>query len=159
MAISGLHFSIIATFLGLILGLFVSRKIASVTMIILMSAYFIFLGTSPSVTRAWIAIMLALMSLLLGKRSSGLNALGIGILVVVLWDPLAMREVGFQFSFAVTAAILLWYAPCDVLLQKWTPGINMDIASSIFYVKVWLFALPSTSLPCHSPFIIFMCSL
>lgn len=117
-AISGLHFSILSSLLMLALGLIFSRNVAAIITISMMSAYFLFLGPSASVTRAWIALTIGLVSCFIHRRSSGLNALGIGMLAIVLWNPLAIKEIGFQFSFAVTAAILLWYSPCDTLLQR-----------------------------------------
>ena len=38
-------------------------------------------------------------------------------LIAILWDPLMVEEIGFQFSFGITAAILLWFSPCDAFLQ------------------------------------------
>lgn len=118
MAISGLHFAIIASILGFVLQMIFSRKVAAVMLIGMLSAYFIFLGPSPSVIRAWIAIAITLCGVIIGKRGAALNSLGIALLVISLYDPLSASNIGFQFSFAVTAAILLWFSPCDVLWQK-----------------------------------------
>ena len=117
MAISGLHFSVISAFFALTLGLFFSRNTAGLITIALMSVYFIFLGASASVARAWIAIVIALASLLIQRRSFSFNTLGIATLIVILRDPLLVEDIGFQFSFGVTAAILLWFSPCNSLLQ------------------------------------------
>lgn len=118
MAISGLHFAILAAILGFLLRLFLSYRIAAAVLLAILSAYFVFLGPSPSVTRAWTAIAIGLCGLLAGKRSSGLNALGIALLLAALLDPFSASYIGFQFSFAVTAAILMWHAPCDALMQR-----------------------------------------
>lgn len=118
MAISGLHFSILSMLLALVLSVFLSRQKAALATLGLMSTYFIFLGPSPSVTRAWIALMLGLSGLFVQRRGSGINTLGIGAMIVILMDPLHTKEIGFQFSFGVTAAILLWFGPCDAFLQN-----------------------------------------
>jgi competence protein ComEC len=118
MAISGLHFSILSGLLMLAFGLIFPRNRAAIITIVIMSAYFLFLGASASVTRAWIALMIGLLSCFIERRNSGFNALGIGALMIVLWDPLAVEEIGFQFSFGITAAILLWFAPCEAYLQS-----------------------------------------
>jgi len=119
MAISGLHFSILATFIGFGLCVFLSWRWALIGVVTLLTGYFLFLGNSPSVLRAWIALMVAFMGILLGKRSVALNSLGLAILVIALCDPLLITHIGFQFSFAITAAILVWFSPCDAWLQKW----------------------------------------
>ena len=118
MAISGLHFSILASLLGIGLCLIFSSRITSILTIILLSAYFIFLGNSPSVMRAWITLSIGLFGILTSKRSQALNSLGFAILVIVLYDPLSISEIGFQFSFIITASILIWFSPLDHLMQK-----------------------------------------
>lgn len=117
MAISGLHFSILASLAAMMLEIVVARNMAAFLTLGMMTAYFIFLGASASVARAWIAIMIALGSYFIQRRSSAFNALGIAALLVILWEPLVINEIGFQFSFGITAAILLWFSPCERLLQ------------------------------------------
>lgn len=118
MAISGLHFAILAIILGFLLRLFMTYKTSAAALLAILSTYFVFLGSSAPVMRAWIAIAIALCGLIVGRRGSGLNSLGIALLAVALLDPFAASNIGFQFSFAVTAAILIWHAPCDALLQS-----------------------------------------
>ncbi|MEI8366478.1 MAG: ComEC/Rec2 family competence protein [Parachlamydiaceae bacterium] len=118
MAISGFHFSILSALFGFFLALLFSRKIAAVVLIALMTGYFLFLGDSPSVTRSWIAIVLGFGAVFVERQSIALNSLGVGLMTVVIVDPLAMQEIGFQFSFGVTASILLLSAPCERLLRK-----------------------------------------
>lgn len=129
MAISGLHFSIFAGIIGLLCSLLLRKKAAATVVIAAMTGYFIFLGSSPSVIRAWISILIALTAVFLEKRGSGLNGLGIGLLAISLWDPLQMNEIGFQFSFGVTAAILIWYGPCERLLLNLFPKRTLREAS------------------------------
>jgi competence protein ComEC len=118
MAISGLHFSILSTLIAFSLTLLFSRQTAAVVTMALMSAYFIFLGVSPSVTRAWIAIIIGMAGFFFHRRHSALNALGLAALVLILYDPFVIEEIGFQFSFGITAAILIGFSPCDAFLQR-----------------------------------------
>src|SRR5262249_55475973 len=41
----------------------------------------------------------------------------IALLAILLFDPLMAKGIGFQFSFATTAAILLLFSSCDVAMQ------------------------------------------
>lgn len=118
MAISGLHFSILASMIGFALCLVFTGRQVALGLILILSAYFFFLGNSPSVLRAWISLTIALGGIFLGKRSSGLNSLGLAVLVVAIWDPTLIYQIGFQFSFGITAAILIWYTPFDRALEK-----------------------------------------
>lgn len=117
MAISGLHFSIISTLFAFSFSSFFSSRMAATMTLILMSLYFLFLGASPSVTRAWIAVLMGSLCLLIEKNNSGFNALGVAAIILLLWDPLLIGDLGFQYSFGITAGILLWFSPLDQWLQ------------------------------------------
>ena len=131
MAISGFHFAILASMLSFFLGLFLSKKTTSITLIFCLSSYFLFLGTSPSVMRSWIAIVIVLLGNLLERTSDGLNSLGMALLAILVYDPFLALHIGFQFSFCATAAILLLYPTCDYYLQKIFPKRTLGQALSL----------------------------
>ncbi len=118
MAVSGFHFSIIAVILSIFLRLFIQRQAVTLLLIFFLSAYFLFLGFSASILRSWIMALISLAGLLLHKRSTGLNSLGVALLALLCLDPLEVTRLGFQFSFLITAAILLFYPLCDQQLQQ-----------------------------------------
>lgn len=118
MAISGFHFAIVASILSGTLRLFFSKRKSTCLLIFLLSSYFLFLGCSASIMRAWLAILIALCGFLIEKKTSGINALGAGLIFLILFDPLMSQNLGFQFSFATTASILLLFPTCDAGLQK-----------------------------------------
>jgi len=121
MAISGFHFAIIAAFLSLFFGLVTNRRNAALIVMLLLSGYLLFLGNSASVIRAWIMISIAMAGTLLSKQASALNSLGIALIVVLAIDPLQTLNLGFQFSFLTTAAILLCFSPFDYLMSEILP--------------------------------------
>lgn len=118
MAISGFHFAIVAGILSFCLSAFMPKKISLTLLIVFMTMYFIFLGSAPSIVRAWVSCILVFAALLFERTPLGLNSLGVGLLVVLIIDPALAYHIGFQFSFLVTASILLFYAPLDYYLQK-----------------------------------------
>ena len=144
MAISGFHFSIIASILSFLLRLVMGHRAAMLCLVGFLSAYFLFLGLSPSIMRAWITIMIALSGVLWERKGSGLNALGLSMMAVLLHDPLLCLHIGFQYSFAATAAILLLYGPCEQFLQKLFPkrrlsqALKMDRFNQHGYLLVTL---------------------
>lgn len=125
-AIFGFHFAIVASLLGIFLSFILGRRIALIALVLPLSIYFLFLGTAPSVIRAWVSCILAFAAFLLEKVPSGLNSLGIGLLVVLIMDPEMIRHIGFQFSFAVSASILLFYSSIDHCLQIFFPKRSLD---------------------------------
>lgn len=118
MAISGFHFAIIAAILSAMLRFIFPRKITNIVLILLLSSYFIFLGCGPSIMRAWAMILIVLFGFLLDKGGSGLNALGAALMLIVLYDPIMTLNIGFQFSFATTGAILLLHSCIESLIQQ-----------------------------------------
>ncbi len=117
MAISGFHFAIVAAMLSLPLGCFLPARHAAIVLALLLTLYFVFLGYSASITRAWLMAMVALGGRLLGKAAFGLNALGCAMLALILLDPPIVTTLAFQLSFLATAAILLLYQPTNYALQ------------------------------------------
>jgi competence protein ComEC len=118
MAISGFHFAIVASTLGFLLYMIFPRNMAVWLLIAITSLYFLFLGNSPSIMRAWAACLIGLLGMTLQKKGSGLNSLGVGLLLVLMVDPILLENIGFQFSFVATAGILLFYPLCDLFLAK-----------------------------------------
>lgn len=122
LAISGFHFAIVALFLSIGLQFILPASIRSIPLLVCLGAYCFFLGPQPSILRAWMMCSLALVGGLIEKKSNALNLLGIALLLILGWDPLLSLELGFQLSFAITGAILLFYSPalafCESLLPK-----------------------------------------
>lgn len=145
MAISGFHFALLATFLNFIFGLIMPRRQAHVLLITFLTAYYFFLGPTSSVMRAWMSAIIALSSYFMEKQSSSLNTLGIVIIFMLLLDPYSCQNLGFQFSFMTTAAILLFFSPIDHILQKifykrsLKNVINMKILHQYGYFTLSLF--------------------
>ncbi|MCX6991292.1 MAG: ComEC/Rec2 family competence protein [Chlamydiae bacterium] len=115
LAVSGFHFALIALFAGSILKRLFPEKIYLFLLILLISFYFFFLGSSPSVFRAWIAITLWSLGKILEKKSRGLNTLGVCLLIELIISPRCIFHLGFQLSFLCTAALLL----CTPVTLQW----------------------------------------
>jgi len=118
MAISGFHFALLAGFLSFALRLFIPQRFSAWLIVFLMSSYFAFLGTSASVLRAWAMSVITLSGWLLEKNSSSLNTLGASFIIILFCDPLLSQTIGFQFSFGVTASILVFYPLTSVIFNQ-----------------------------------------
>ena len=109
LALSGLHLGIIYTLLSLLLN---RRRwqVASQVVIIVCIWLFVFLvGMPASVVRS--AVMLTVYALLsLGHRDKmSVNTLAFAVIVMLLFNPMALFDIGFQLSFMAVLAILLFY--------------------------------------------------
>ena len=117
MAISGFHFALIAAIFAFIFRMIFPTKITVALLIFLLSSYFFFLGGTPSIIRAWTMSIIGLAALLFERKAQALNGLGISFLLILIFDPLLTRTMGFQFSVAVTASILLFYPITNRFLE------------------------------------------
>ena len=117
LAVSGLH-------VGLILGGFWwllggrSSWLTALGGVAILVLYGCLVGPRPSLLRAALMALFVILALVLERPPQALNALCAALIVILFFDPQAVRDLGFQLSFLATAGILL-YAPR--LLKSWRP--------------------------------------
>jgi len=148
LAISGFHFAILLLFLNVLLTPILSLKIKTICLIVGISAFYLFVGSGPSLARAWIVALVYLSGSFLEKRASAINTLSLSLFLILILDPLMITHLGFQYSFLVTYAILL-YTPkmnrwLNLLLKpkyKWEERFLKVCALSL---SVHLAAIPLT---------------
>ncbi len=131
LAISGFHFALAALFLNFLFRLFFPHTISAIFFIVAISCYYLFLGNAPSIQRAYIAILLFAIGQLFSLKISGLNALGAGLIIELLIDPLVVTELSFQFTFLCTLAILLFYPLANHALMPLFPARSYSDTQSM----------------------------
>ena len=122
MVISGLHLTIVAT-VGAALGRALSRMSRGllarsgdtwpglICAMVLVTLYACLAGWGVPVLRSWVALMLVLFALPLGRRLS-LPMMFLWVAAIVLTcDPLAPLQAGFWLSFGAVAVLLAQFAP------------------------------------------------
>ena len=137
LALSGLHLGIIYTLLSLLL----SRRrwwiVSQVVIIVCIWLYVFLVGMTVSVVRS--AVMITVYALLsLGHRDKmSVNTLAFAAIVMLLFNPLSLFDVGFQLSFLAVLAILLFY---PLFEGVWSQPFLMD-----HRVFKWLWTMLSVS--------------
>ncbi|GAB7386600.1 DNA internalization-related competence protein ComEC/Rec2 [Bacillaceae bacterium] len=108
-AISGLHVALLAGgVLWLLRGLRLTKETAILFTIVVVSFYVLLTGASPSALRAGVMVVFVLAAKYIHRSLSGLDALGIALLLLLFFAPFFLWDIGFQLSFAVTAGLLLF---------------------------------------------------
>lgn len=122
LAVSGLHVGIIQLILNFLL-VFLDKnkklKIAKAFIIILILWFYAFItGLSPSVTRA--AIMFSLIQIGISFRQdiSIFNIVAFSALVVLMYNPLLLFDIGFQYSYLALAGILFFHPKIYPLVKS-----------------------------------------
>ncbi len=110
LALSGAHVAVIAATVSLLLFPLVMaghRRARWWLTIAVLWGYALFTGMSPSVCRAVIMATAVLLSLVLDRPRSSLNALCLAAAVILVFSPMSLMQAGFQLSFAATLSIIL----------------------------------------------------
>lgn len=129
-AISGMH-------LGLIYGLLVllfsplknSKKLIYVRGIVIIASLWIFsllTGAAPSIVRSAIMFTFLVLGDMQQRKSSIYNSLALSALLILLYDPFSLWDVGFQLSYTAILSIAVFAKPISnwfCFSNKWAQKI------------------------------------
>jgi len=87
---------------------------------LLVILYSLFCGMGPAVTRSALMSLMFLWSHRLGRKQDWPTTLSLAALIILLWKPAAIYDVGFQLSFSATWGILYLGPVISELLKKYT---------------------------------------
>ncbi len=138
-AISGLHVALIAGVLFFFLRLVrVPGTVAPWIVLALLFAYVAVTGFMPSALRAFAMIAFLWGARLCGRPNEGLSSLAASAICLLLYDPAYLGNAGFQLSYAVVAAILLYGVPLTSALQRrFSSDIEIPAQWLTFFQKFW----------------------
>lgn len=122
LAVSGLHVGIIYICVSTLLfwmNRSPSLRIMRVILIILsVSLYALITGLSPSVLRASLMIGFAIIAINSGRENIIYNTISGSALILLLYDPKLIVNIGFQLSYLAVIAIVYLYPLREVIVLK-----------------------------------------
>lgn len=141
LALSGLHIGIVYLLfdkLTRVLGQTPAARRIRFGLIVLGAGFFTLMtGAGASIVRAFLFIVINETLRLLGRPRKAVRVLCLALLVQLVIDPPAVREVGFQLSYLAMAGIFLLYP----VLEAWYPAsVSWDPLR-----KIWSMAALSIS--------------
>ncbi len=108
LAISGLHISIISMILALVLNAVkLNKRLSSFILLTILILYCIFTAMSVSITRAVIMTGIVLFGNIIYYQSDTYTSLGAAALLLLIYQPLYLYDIGFQLSFGAVVSIIL----------------------------------------------------
>ncbi len=108
LAVSGLHVGIITGILFLIVSLFRLPNLAKIIIVSLsLILYAVMIDLHPSVVRA--TIMSILFLVCWGRKTASLQIVSVAAFIILVWNPQALFDVSFQFSFGAVMGIIYLY--------------------------------------------------
>ena len=134
LSISGVHMAIVGGFIFFAVRLLIAcwpwlavrangKKWAAATGLISILLYLVVSGWPPPAQRSAVTASVAFGAILLDRRAISLRGLGLSALIVLLLQPEAVVEPGFQMSYAATAALValaeVWPRPRRPINTPW----------------------------------------
>ena len=123
LSVSGMHVAVIFYVLSYLLGWLKrirgGRYIYMLAITLLMAFYALVTGLPPSVQRATLMCIVFVVSEVFARKQNTVNTLALSALIILLIDPQALFDVGFQLSYLAMTGIFLFYKPIESL---WFPS-------------------------------------
>lgn len=133
-AVSGMHLTLIMTVLTAILtatGLAYSYRVRFALTVVLTVCFMAFFGFTSSALRSGIMIITANIGSLFYRRSDCLNSVGLAVLLITLFDPLACLDAGLILSAVTTVGAGAVGPEVSAKLKEKFPNINGKICDTI----------------------------
>lgn len=133
-AVSGMHLTLIMTVLSALLTatrLGYSYRVRFVITAVLTVGFMTFFGFTSSVLRSGIMIITANIGSLFYRRSDCLNSVGLAVLLITLFDPLACLDAGLILSAVTTVGAGAVGPEVSAKLKEKFPDINGKICDTL----------------------------
>lgn len=136
-AISGMHISILSAAIYFVLTkLFKFKDLAaSVISILFLANYSLLTGSSPSTVRAVLMMSIYYFSSILFREKDSLSSIAVACIIILIFNPLYLFDVGFQLSFLTALGIILSSAIVDKSSLNKTIK-KLCIVQSLFAVMI-----------------------
>lgn len=139
LAISGLHISLIGSFLfGLLRRMKCPANIAAFVTIFFLYSYGVLTQFSISTKRSVVMMIIFLLSPLFGKTYDLISSISLSMLILLMQNPLQIFSAGFLLSYGAVLGIALLYPR----LRQLFPSENSIINSLLISCSVQLFTTP-----------------
>ncbi len=155
LCVSGLHLSVLSGVLFWVLKKCrVRERYAALLIMAVVLLFAVVCGLTGSVTRSMLMTMVMLASCLTRRNADGLNSLGLAVVLIMAFDPMAIADLGFLLSVSATFGILSAFPVWDKeitarLVSRFPRGaVVCELVSSMLGVTVCatLLAQPLISL-------------
>lgn len=134
-SVSGFHISLIYMILMKIAGFYVSTIVTFL--------YVIFTGSPPSALRAFFMMIVLMTSKKIMKNYDAVSSLCLSAIIIVLYKPYNLFNIGFMLSYAAALGIILFYIKIRYTLYKLPDKVAEPVSISL---SAQIFAFPIIAL-------------
>lgn len=107
LAISGLHIGILYMFINYMLRLIFTRKIGGIITLIILFLYCILTGSGVPTVRAVTMCSIIIVGDIIYRKHDTLTSVSFAALCLLIYEPLYLWDIGFQYSFSAVYSIVL----------------------------------------------------
>ena len=124
LAVSGMHVVLIYSNVILLLGLLQIRKLVGKKNVPLLALVFLWVftfvaGLAASIVRATLMITIMVIGKYFGRQGINMNTVCAVAVIMLIYDPNVLYDVGFQLSFAAVVGILTFQQPVKQYFPEW----------------------------------------
>ncbi len=155
--VSGMHLSILVNaLLFLLKKITKNRTVISISVFITVLCFMAITGFTPSVIRSGIMITITYCSMIFWRKSDGLNSLGFAGIILTLFNPYAVGDIGMLLSFSATMGIVMWsntisnyivakLCITNKILKDCIRMISTSISASLWILPITIIAFGTVS--------------
>jgi len=131
-AISGFNIAIIAgLFFSFFRWMLKNERLGAILAVVFVFLYAFLVGGDPAVMRAAFMGSTALFAKQTGRRNDALTTLAFVALLMTLFNPLTLWDIGFQLSFFATLGLVLYAEPLSSLTASLLTRISKQDLSAV----------------------------
>ena len=124
LAVSGMHVVLIYSNVVLLLGLLQIRKLVGKKNVPILALVFLWVftfvaGLAASIVRATLMITIMVVGKYFGRQGINMNTVCAVAVIMLIYDPNVLYDVGFQLSFAAVVGILTFQQPVKQYFPEW----------------------------------------
>jgi len=131
-AVSGMNIAfIVFPLIFLFKKMRLSQKISNIITIGILIMFLFITGFSPSVARAVIMAVIILVGQLLKRETEIFASISFALILLLIYNPYTLFDIGFQLSFAATLSLVLFYKYIKSKLDfKFLPSLVSDVLAA-----------------------------
>jgi competence protein ComEC len=99
-----------------------TKKVAAAVSLCIALFYLLLSGANVATERAFLMVTVMLGAVLLDRKALTLRSVALAGIVLLLWQPEALLDPGFQMSFAATIALIVGFRAMNARLAARKPG-------------------------------------
>ncbi len=165
--VSGMHLAIAVEFILFLIKKITNNQIAHcVAVLLIVIAYSAVTGFTPSIVRSGIMVGLTYLAPIFFSQSDSLNSLGISAILLTVFNPYSVGDIGMLLSFSATFGIILWakriyvYIITKLKLKQRILKTSVKAIAVSVSATLWVIPITVTAFGTISPltvFIAFIC--